>query len=102
MAQARRLATKHPEIVDVRGAGLMIGIELHSAELAKAVLAEMLAQRIILNRTSETVLRFLPPYILERQHVDTALAALDGILSTRTAPQLETAQPATAGAAAHG
>jgi acetylornithine aminotransferase/acetylornithine/N-succinyldiaminopimelate aminotransferase len=41
----------------------------------------MMAQRIIINRTSETVLRFLPPFVLEREHVDTAIVALDGILT---------------------
>jgi acetylornithine aminotransferase/acetylornithine/N-succinyldiaminopimelate aminotransferase len=45
----------------------------------------MMAEHIILNRTSETVLRFLPPYILERQHVQTAVAALDTILTNLTA-----------------
>ena len=40
----------------------------------------MMERRIIINRTSETVLRFLPPYILERKHVDIAIAALDEIL----------------------
>jgi acetylornithine aminotransferase/acetylornithine/N-succinyldiaminopimelate aminotransferase len=71
--------------------GLMLGIELESEELAKQVAAEMLAQRIIINRTSETVLRFLPPYILEREHVETAIAALDSILTFLTS------QPAYAG-----
>jgi acetylornithine aminotransferase/acetylornithine/N-succinyldiaminopimelate aminotransferase len=41
----------------------------------------MLKRRIIINCTSDTVLRFLPPYILERTHVDTAIAALDEILT---------------------
>ena len=98
---ARELAKRHPAIVDVRGAGLMIGIELNSADLAKTALSEMLAERIILNRTSETVLRFLPPYILERQHVDTALAALDRILTAHTASP-EPAAFQTTGAVAHG
>ncbi len=51
--------------------GLMLGIELNSAELAKRVAAQMMERRIIINRTSETVLRFLPPFILERKHVET-------------------------------
>ncbi len=85
MQQLRTLATRHSCISEVRGMGLMIGVELDSADLAKQVLADMLAQRIILNRTSDTVLRFLPPYILERQHVDTAIAALDSILTANTA-----------------
>jgi acetylornithine aminotransferase/acetylornithine/N-succinyldiaminopimelate aminotransferase len=82
MDELRGLAKKHGCITEVRGAGLMVGMELDSADLAKTVAAEMLAQRLILNRTSETVLRFLPPYILERQHVDTTVAALDAILTS--------------------
>lgn len=82
MDELRGLATEHGCITEVRGAGLMVGMELDSTELAKTVAAEMLDQRIILNRTSENVLRFLPPYILERQHVDTTVAALDAILTS--------------------
>ncbi len=47
--------------------GLMLGVELNSAELAKQVAAQMMERHIIINRTSETVLRFLPPYILENE-----------------------------------
>ena len=54
-------------MTDVRGMGLMLGMELNSADLAKRVAAQMMERRIIINRTSETVLRFLPPYILERE-----------------------------------
>lgn len=79
--QLQSLAAKHSSIREVRGRGLMLGLELTSAEHATSVAAAMLDRRIILNRTSETVLRFLPPYILERQHVDQAIAALDDILS---------------------
>jgi acetylornithine/N-succinyldiaminopimelate aminotransferase len=77
--QLQELATRHDAIVDVRGIGLMLGVEIDSAELAQQIAAEMLERRIILNRTSETVLRFLPPYILERAHVDQAINALDEI-----------------------
>jgi acetylornithine aminotransferase/acetylornithine/N-succinyldiaminopimelate aminotransferase len=89
----RDLAKKHPSITDVRGIGLMLGIELDSEPLAKQVAAELLANRILVNRTSETVIRFLPPYILERQHVDTAIAALGVILTSLAS------QPALAGTA---
>ena len=75
------LAAKHTSILEVRGRGLMLGMELRSAEYASTTAAAMLDRRIILNRTSETVLRFLPPYILERQHVDQAISALDDILT---------------------
>lgn len=73
------LANKHSAIVDVRGLGLMLAIELDSADLAKQVVEEMLDRHILINRTSETVLRFLPPYILQNEHIDEAIAALDEI-----------------------
>jgi len=81
----RWLASRHETIVDVRGKGLMLAAELDSAELAKLTVAEMLKRRIVINCTSDTVLRFLPPYILERSHVDTAIAALDEIFAEHAA-----------------
>lgn len=84
-SQLRDLAKKHETIVDVRGKGLMIGAELDSAELAKLTVAEMLKRRIVINNTSDTVLRFLPPYIVKREHVDTAIAALDEIFTEHAA-----------------
>ena len=92
--QLRELAKKHDAIVDVRGLGLMVAAEVESAELAKAAVAEMLERKILINCTSDTVLRFLPPYILERSHVDTAIAALDEIFTRYTA---ENAATQTAG-----
>ena len=85
MQRLRSLAAAHETIVDVRGKGLMIAAELDSAELAKLTVAEMLKRHILINCTSETVLRFLPPYILERAHVDTAIAALDEIFTVHAA-----------------
>ena len=79
--QLRSLAKRHEVIVDVRGKGLMIAAELDSADLAKLTVAEMLKRHILINCTSDTVLRFLPPYILEREHVDPAVQALDEIFT---------------------
>ena len=78
--ELQTLATRHDCIVDVRGVGLMLGIELNSSELAQRIAAQMMERRIIINRTSETVLRFLPPYILERKHIEIAVNALDELL----------------------
>ena len=78
----QELDAKYPEIQDVRGIGLMLGIELNSADLAKRVAKEMLARKIVINRTHETTLRFLPPFIIERKHVDQVVQALDSILSS--------------------
>ena len=57
----------------------MLAAELDSADLAKLTVAEMLKRKILINCTSDTVLRFLPPFILERRHVDEAIKALDEI-----------------------
>ncbi len=98
MDKLRGLAGKHEAIVDVRGKGLMIAAELDSADLAKKTVAEMLKRKILINCTSDTVLRFLPPYILERAHVDAAIAALDEILTEHAvAGQSSAGQSASAG-----
>jgi acetylornithine/N-succinyldiaminopimelate aminotransferase len=76
-----KLAARHDCIVDVRGIGLMLGVELSSADLAKRVAAQLMDRHIIVNRTSETVLRFLPPFILEPKHVETVIKALDEVVS---------------------
>jgi acetylornithine aminotransferase/acetylornithine/N-succinyldiaminopimelate aminotransferase len=96
LAQLRALASRHSAIIDVRGRGLMIAAELNSADLAKLVVAEMLKRRIVINCTSDTVLRFLPPYILHRNHVDIAIRALDAIFTEQAA---HAATPSTGGQA---
>jgi acetylornithine aminotransferase/acetylornithine/N-succinyldiaminopimelate aminotransferase len=75
------LAARHECVRDVRGAGLMLGMELDSAERAKAALKGLLDRKIIANRTHEVVIRFLPPYIITSKHVDTVIAALDELLA---------------------
>ena len=90
------LKASHDSILDVRGAGLMIGVEMKSAEDARTIQETMMARRIILNRTHETVLRFLPPYLITRAHVDQTIAALSDILTTLHPV------PAFSGANAHG
>jgi len=83
--ELRKLAMKHESIKDVRGKGLMLAAELDNADLAKQTVAEMLKRRILINCTSDTVLRFLPPYTLERKHVDQAIKAMDEILIEKAA-----------------
>jgi acetylornithine aminotransferase/acetylornithine/N-succinyldiaminopimelate aminotransferase len=63
----------------------MLAAELDNADLAKQTVAEMLKRKIVINCTSETVLRFLPPFILERKHVDEAIKALDEIFTEKAA-----------------
>jgi acetylornithine aminotransferase/acetylornithine/N-succinyldiaminopimelate aminotransferase len=74
------LDKKHKSIQDVRGVGLMQALEVDSPELAKAVARQLLQEGIIINRTHETVLRFLPPYLIQKEHVDRLVKALDAAL----------------------
>jgi acetylornithine/N-succinyldiaminopimelate aminotransferase len=71
------LQSRHASIKEVRGLGLMLAVQLESAELAKAVLSQLLEHGILINRTHDTVLRFLPPYIIGKKHVDQVVLALD-------------------------
>ena len=89
--QLQSLATRHSAVVEVRGKGLMLGMELADLELAKHVVAQMLERHIVINRTSDTVLRFLPPFIVEPKHIDQAVQALDEILSSASAANLSAA-----------
>jgi acetylornithine aminotransferase/acetylornithine/N-succinyldiaminopimelate aminotransferase len=83
--ELRKLAERHPCITDVRGKGVMIAAELNSADLGKHTVTEMLKHRVVINCTSDTTLRFLPPYIFERVHVDTTIAALDKVFTAYAA-----------------
>jgi acetylornithine aminotransferase/acetylornithine/N-succinyldiaminopimelate aminotransferase len=85
-AALEALDKRHKSIQDVRGAGLMQAVEVDSPELAKAVAKELLQEGIIINRTHETVLRFLPPYVIQKKHVDRVIKALDAALHKNEEP----------------
>jgi acetylornithine/N-succinyldiaminopimelate aminotransferase len=74
------LQSRHAQIRDVRGLGLMVAAELKSADVAKAIVAATIARGYVINRTHDVVLRFLPPYIIAREHVDGLVAVLDELL----------------------
>jgi acetylornithine/N-succinyldiaminopimelate aminotransferase len=65
----------------------MLAIDIDSADTAKAVVNQLLGQGILINRTHDTVLRFLPPYIIEKKHVDQVIRALDRALTAQATGQ---------------
>ncbi len=81
--QLAALKVRHDCIREIRGMGLMLAMELDCADTAKAVVSTLLAKRILINRTHETVLRFLPPYIIQEKHVDEVIRALDSALDLK-------------------
>ena len=87
LARLEELRSRHPGIKAVRGMGLMLAIELESSDTARAVVGRLLARGVLINRTHDTVLRFLPPYIIEPKHIDEVIAALDRALPLDTRPR---------------
>ena len=74
------LARKHSCVSDVRGKGLIIGMELSSKELADKVVVKARENGFLINATADKVLRFVPPLIVERRHIDRLIKVLDKIL----------------------
>lgn len=83
------LMRQFPFIKEVRGQGLMIGVEL--AFSCKQLVLDGIKEGILFNCTHDTVLRFLPPYILTEQDVDRAISALSKVFSKAKAPDTATA-----------
>jgi acetylornithine/succinyldiaminopimelate/putrescine aminotransferase len=75
----RALASRHSSIVDVRGAGLMAGIEFNKD--AAPLVTAALERGLLINRTATTVIRLLPPYTVSEQDIDEGLALLDDAIS---------------------
>ncbi len=73
------LIPRHRFITEVRGMGLMIGVEMGDA--AKEAVNRLLKRGIITNAAHETVLRLLPPLIITKSNIEEFLAALDEILT---------------------
>ena len=73
------LARKHGIIKEVRGFGLMLGVEL--AAPGKQVVLDAMAEGLLINCTHDTVLRFLPPYIVTEKEVDQAVKIVGKLLS---------------------
>nr|WP_307992780.1 aspartate aminotransferase family protein [uncultured Niameybacter sp.] len=70
-SQLEELKLSEELIVDVRGKGLMLGVELSVA--AKPVIDKCVEKGLLLIGAGEKVIRFLPPLILEKAHVDEAI-----------------------------
>lgn len=77
-AGLRALRARHGSIQDVRGAGLIAGLEF-AVDPAPLVSA-CLERGLLINRTATTVIRLLPPYIVTEQEIDEALGILDAAI----------------------
>jgi len=79
----RTLALKHPVITEVRGAGLMQGLQLMID--ATPIVDNARARGLLVNRTNEKVVRMLPPLTIEAADLDRAVDILDEVFASVTA-----------------
>ena len=73
-----QLGEKYTIIKEVRGKGLMIGVQLASP--GAEIVDKCLARGLRINCTNNTVLRFMPAMIVTKEQIDEAINILDGVL----------------------
>jgi predicted acetylornithine/succinylornithine family transaminase len=79
------LARRHSFVKEIRGQGLMIGMDLDFS--GKQLVLDGMKEGLLFNCTNETVLRFLPPYILTEQDVDRAITTLNKLFKNAKRPE---------------
>jgi acetylornithine/N-succinyldiaminopimelate aminotransferase len=79
------LARHHSFIREIRGHGLMVGVDLEFP--GKQLVIDGMKEGLLFNCTHETVLRFLPPYILTEQDIDRAMLGLSKVLKNARRPE---------------
>jgi predicted acetylornithine/succinylornithine family transaminase len=78
MSQLEQMAAVIPQILDVRGMGLMIGMDVDCD--GNAVARRCQEKGLLINCIGGKILRFLPPLVVEKDHIDAGLTALQEIL----------------------
>jgi acetylornithine/succinyldiaminopimelate/putrescine aminotransferase len=79
------IAKRNPAVKDVRGAGVMRGIELDRD--ASAIVPAGLKHGVVVNRTAGNVIRLLPPYVITEAELDEGLSRLELALAEITAKE---------------
>jgi len=84
LEKLKGLQARHPAFVkDVRGRGLMLGIELTFP--GSDVVGQCLERGFVINCTHDTVLRLVPPLVIEEEAFDRLIETLDSLLKEKTA-----------------
>jgi len=96
MARLRELAARHPVIGEVRGRGLMIGMELvldpatraPARRLCDALITRAFHNGLLLLSCGQSTVRFMPPLLVDAATVDEAMTLLEAsLVETLAAPQ---------------
>ncbi|MBC2704644.1 aspartate aminotransferase family protein [Desulfobacula sp.] len=77
-----KLKEKHSRVVDVRGEGLLLGLEIGKEKDKGAAffVEELMEKGFIINGIQDKVLRFAPPLIIEESDIDRLIFVLDSLL----------------------
>jgi len=83
LEQLNVLKQKHKKVVDVRGKGLLIGMELDTStgKNASDYLSECFKKGFIINAIQDKILRFAPPLIIGNAEINQLVAVLDSLLA---------------------
>jgi len=81
--QLQEVVQKRSAAREVRGRGFIQGIQLEIP--ARPIIDAGLAEGVLFNSTHDTVVRFLPPYLLEEKHVDKGIRVLKKLLGKKKA-----------------
>ena len=79
MGKLNALREEHPIITEVRGMGMLVGVEM-SEEISGALVAECLDRGLLLNAVRPNMLRFMPPLNASREEIDEAIQILAAAL----------------------
>src|SRR5271154_6313023 len=79
--QLQALVDRYSVAREVRGRGLIQGLQLDVP--ARPIVEQALAEGVLFNSTQDTVLRFLPPFLLQEKHVDKGVRVLKKLLGKR-------------------
>ncbi|MDP2941555.1 MAG: aspartate aminotransferase family protein [Candidatus Omnitrophota bacterium] len=74
------LKAKFPLIKEVRGLGLMAGVELNAE--GKGIVEQCLEQGLLINCTHNTVLRLMPALNVSKKEIDKAIGIMDGVIGS--------------------
>ena len=81
--QMKRIMQEHPsKVVEVRGLGLMLGLQLDDQQLAIRVFERCLEEGVLVNRTAGTVIRLVPPLSISKDELSQAFSAIELGLSS--------------------
>jgi predicted acetylornithine/succinylornithine family transaminase len=89
--QLKLIVERHAGAQEVRGRGLIQGLQLEVP--ARPLVEQALAEGVLFNSTQDSVLRFLPPFLLQEKHVDKGMRVLKKLLGKKRRKTSE--RPAT-------